>query len=111
MNFENIQEPVADPTVPPTKAAVDEPRAQQEYGSRGPLMPPPTRVPSAFGPKISPRFPHQVDVVIAPHVFGPFRVEAVDESEAVTRVLDAHPELKNFVVKAKFNVARIEPAA
>ncbi len=98
INLDSITEPIADPTVaqPEAKpAALDLPKAKPEVVKH----------------KVSPRKDWEVKAIVDGQTYGPFRQTAVDESEAVTRLLDNNQPLKKLANRTKFRVKPVGNAA
>lgn len=83
-----ITEPPADPTE-------NRPAPRRKKTAAAPIAGLPLMAPEPVkAPKVSPRTDYAVTAVVGGYDYGPFVVEAVDESEAIQRVLDTHQELK-----------------
>lgn len=104
-DLSNMVEPVADPTAKPTKKtkAVAASPALAD-------LPQSDIVPEK--PKVSPRSMWEVKIAIGSKSYGPFQQEAVDESEAIQRVIDTQaPQLRSEMVSARTQVTPIANAA
>lgn len=49
--------------------------------------------------KVSPRYPYSVEIEYDGFIYGPFEVDATDEAEAKSKVLDANAALKQQITK------------
>lgn len=103
-DLSNMVEPVADPTAKPVK--------KSKKSDPSPLAElPQTKIEEA-PKKVSPRSMWEVSIKVNGVEYGPFSQEAVDESEAIQRVLDLQaPQLKSQMVSAKPTVKPIGNAA
>lgn len=97
IDLNSITEPPADPMVAPAAkpATLDLPKAKPEVVKH----------------KVSPRKDWDVNAIVDGQTYGPFRQNAVDESEAVTRVLDNNQSLKKLANRTKFRVKPVGNAA
>ncbi len=104
-DLSNMTEPVADPTAP-----VKKPKKTKTADPLGDL--PRIEAEPEKAPKVSPRCLWDVTAVNGGTTYGPFIQEAVDESEAIQRVLDTQaPGLKALAVTTRFTATRRANAA
>lgn len=104
----NISDPGDDPTLArASKSRVKGGKVKAEAGPiAGLTLAQRSRAPE---PKVSPRGVWEVLTTVAGHTYQ-FEVDAVDESEAITRVLDSAPNLKPLANQCRHQVTLLEPA-
>lgn len=87
-DLDKITEPAPDPTEKrPAKKAPVKKGPKLESVPEAPAVP-------DDAPKVSPRTDYEVLATVGGRTYGPFSVEAVDESEAIQRTLDTYSDLK-----------------